>query len=222
MGQSIPKNSEFTENIVITPSARETAREHQSASGEKRLTPEEEWEMNKQAIKRYAKQGQWEEVLKNLVILSTKRKNNEVFQAIGQRVWVALKSDASVTDAVLALHQLLHTFGVKHEVAPHIAALAQLVSHHRTPDDPDAPLAQGQVQQMFAIVCEEVGVVGEEAFQKWVVENRLDDPEYVATVVFRALELMINDDWWIDRGALQKEMEVYNADQEKTAQEKTV
>ena len=203
-------NDDFPESIIVVPGAKAFMQEQQESKGSTRLTSQEEWEMNKQAVKRYSKEGNWAEVLKILTVLSTKQKSNEVFQALGQRVWVALKSEADVTDVVRALFLLLSTFGVRHEIAPHIAAVAQLVANHRTPDHPDRGLAQGQAQQMFSLVCDEVGIEGREAFDRWVVDNRLDDADFVVAVVFRALDLMVGEAWWIDREALQKELDEAN------------
>ncbi|MBF0583137.1 MAG: hypothetical protein HQL80_02745 [Magnetococcales bacterium] len=171
----------------------------------KRLSSEEEWRLNKAAVGRFSRNGQWKEALELLTALSKKQKSHEIYKALAMRVWIALKTDAAVTDVVLALFHLLNTLGPQHEVAGPIAALAHLMAKHRTPDHPDRALAQGQSQQMFSLVMDSVGIVGDDAFKKWVAQNRLDDPEYYVPIVLNCLEVMVGDEWWIDREALQRD-----------------
>ena len=170
----------------------------------KGLSVEEEWRLNKAAVARFSRNGHWREALDLLTNLSKKQKTHEIYKALAQRVWVALKSDVAGTDVVLALFHLLNTLGPKHEIAGPVAALAHLMAKHRTPDHPDQALAQAQAQQMFSLVLDAAGIVGEEAFGKWVAHNRLDDPSHYVPIVLNCLEIMVGDDWWIDKEMLQR------------------
>ena len=177
----------------------------EEAPSDRKASAEEEWRLNKAAIARYSKSGHWKEVLDLLTLLSKKQKTHEIYKALAQRVWVALKSAAPVTEVVLALYHLLNTLGPRHEIAGPIAALAHLMAKHRTPDHPDQALAQAQSQQMFALVLEAIGVVGDENFAQWVAKNHLDDPNHYIPIVLKGLEIMVGDDWWIDREKLQRD-----------------
>ena len=191
---------------LIIPAVEENegcAPEGEPAPSDRKISAEEEWRLNKAAIARYSRSGHWKEALDLLTILSKKQKNYEIYKALAQRVWVALKSNAPVTEVVLALYHLLNTLGPRHEIAGPIAALAHLMAKHRTPDHPDQALAQAQSQQMFALVMEVRGVVGDENFAQWVAENHLDDPNHYIPIVLKGLEIMVGDDWWIDREKLQ-------------------
>ena len=175
----------------------------QAGHESKKLSAQEEWCLNKAAITRYSRSGQWEEALKLLTILSKKHKTHEIYKALAQRVWVALKTDAPVIDVVLALFHLFNTLGPRHEIAGSVAALAHLMAKHRTPEHPDRDLARAQAQQMFTLVLDASGVVGTEAFDKWVAHHHLDDPNHYIPIVLNCLEVMVGDDWWIDRALLQ-------------------
>ncbi len=175
----------------------------EGGSSGRRLSAEEEWRLNKTAIARLARNGQWPEVMEILTALSKKQKTHEIYKALAQRVWVALKSEIPVPDVVMALFHLLNTLGPRHEIAGPIVALAHLMAKHRTPDHPDAALAQAQSQQMFSLVLDAVGIVGDEAFGKWVELHHLDDPNHYIPIVLRSLEIMVGDDWWFDRAALE-------------------
>ncbi len=166
-----------------------------------------DWDSEVAQVRRWAEEGNWEEAFKLLKTMSQRFKNTEIYKALAQRIWVALKTDTPAAECVLALFHLLNTLGPRHEVAGPIAALAHFMAKHRTPNHPDRDLALGQAQQMFHRVCEEKGIVGESAFQIWVKNSRLDDPNHYVPIVMHCLEIMVGDEWWFDRNLLQKELD---------------
>ena len=198
------QKSKSTSVIPIMVEKEGCAPEGDSPASSQRLSAEEEWRLNKAAVARFSRNGHWQETLELLTNLSKKQKTHEIYKALAQRVWVALKCDIAVTDVVLALFHLLNTLGPRHEIAGPVVALAHLMAKHRTPDHPDQALAQAQAQQMFSLVLDAAGIEGDEAFGKWVTDNRLDDPNHYVPIVLNGLEIMVGDDWWIDREALQK------------------
>ncbi len=171
------------------------------------VSPAEEWNEDRKALDQFSREGNWEEVLKILKRLSTKHRNKEIYKALAQRVWVGIKYQAPAIEVVQSLFHLLNTFGAKHELASNICALAHLMAKHRTPDHEDRDLAIGQSQQMFAIVCDAWKIIGEEAFQIWVKANHLDQPDHYLPPLMKGLEIMVGDEWWIDRDKLQAELE---------------
>lgn len=171
------------------------------------LSAAEEWNEDRKALHTFSHAGQWEEALKILKRLSTKHKNHEIYKALAQRIWVGLKTQTPAIEVVQSLFHLLNTLGARHEMAPIICALAHLLAKHRTPDHEDRDLAIGQSQQMFSIVCDSLNIVGEEAFQIWIKANRLNDPDHYLPMLLKGLEIMVGDEWWIDKDGLQKELE---------------
>ncbi|MEO5362527.1 MAG: hypothetical protein H7838_02715 [Magnetococcus sp. DMHC-8] len=203
---SHPPKEHLTTLLIPADSEKEgCAPEGETLAGQAKLTAAEEWQLNKAAIARFGRNGHWQEALALLTAMSKKQRSHEMYKALAQRVWVALKSDAPVPEVVLALYHLLNTLGPRHEIAGPIAALAHLMAKHRTPDHPDQALAQAQSQQMFALVLDAVGIVGDDAFGKWVTHNHLDDPNHYIPIVLHGLEIMVGDDWWFDRDALQRD-----------------
>ena len=206
-----PSIQDALSNInVVVQNSNDILSENGDDQEKQKKDPAEEWKLNKAAIRRFANDSNWPEALKLLKVLSTKHRNKEIYKALAQRVWICLKSDAPSPEVVLSLFHLLNTLGAKHEVAGPIVALAHLMAKKRTPDHKDSDLAMGQAQQMFNLVCETIGVVGEDAFKKWVETNKLDDPGYYVPIVMHCLDIMVGDDWWFDREKLQQEMEDAN------------
>ena len=198
-------------NVVMQGSPSPLSQEGENQKDNAKKDPKVEWNLNKAAVTRFAKDSNWPEALKTLKMLSTKHRNKEVYKALAMRVWICLKSDAPVDEVVLSLFHLLNTLSSKHEVAGPIAALAHLMAKNRTPEHEDRDLAMGQAQQMFNMICEHYKIVGEEAFHKWVAGNKLDNPNHYIPIVMNCLDIMVGDEWWFDREQLQNEMEAANA-----------
>lgn len=169
------------------------------------------WQEKRQELSGYNHARDWVGALTVLTELSTKKQYPDVRKALAQRIWVGLKSDAPAIHVVTALRELVMILGVKHELAGPLAALAHLMAKHRTPDHPDSELAMVQSQQLFHYICEPNGVKGEVAFNKWVEDNNLNNPDHYIPLVTAGLEIMVLDDWWIDRDALQQELIDSNA-----------
>ncbi|MBF0340034.1 MAG: hypothetical protein HQL95_03620 [Magnetococcales bacterium] len=185
----------------------QSAEPAQSADAPPTRTPSEEWNDDRIAMDQLSREGNWPEVLVILKRLSTKHKTTEIYKALAQRIWVGLKTQAPAIEVVQSLFHLLNTLGPRHDLAPAICALAHLLAKHRTPDHPDRDLAIGQSQQMFSLVCDTFNVIGEEAFHIWVEGKQLNDPDHYIPTILKGLEIMVGDDWWIDREALQKDLE---------------
>lgn len=205
MNNTVNKKNPFPEIAVM--GADGVIRPQEETPLGRKTSPKQELEESKLAIKSHCKNGEWDEVLKLLTKLSTKHRTHEMYKALAQRVWVALKSDAVSSDVVLSLFHLLNTLGPRHDVAGPVVALAHLMAKHRTPDHHESALAKAQAQQMFGLVLDDAGVKGDRAFGIWVAHHKLDDPNHYVPIVMNCLEIMVGDDWWIDRELLQKDMD---------------
>ncbi|MEO5376394.1 MAG: hypothetical protein H7832_01210 [Magnetococcus sp. DMHC-6] len=205
--QNSGSNSDDLNNNLLPKFSLEILPDAPAESASTRLSSEEQWRQDRQAVILFSQNGQWEEALNRLKTLSTKYRNHHLYSALAQRVWVALKWQVPASEAVLALFHLLNTLGAKHELAGPLAALAHLLAKHRTPNHPDRELALGQAQQMFSLICHHQLIESDEAFQAWVQENQLDQPDFYIPQIMNGLEVMVGEDWWIDREALQKSLE---------------
>ncbi|OSM02228.1 hypothetical protein MAIT1_02335 [Magnetofaba australis IT-1] len=174
---------------------------------------EEDWAINVNAVKQYSKARAWEECLNALTYLSTRENNPEAPRAMAQRVWLSLKCATPIGDVTLALTALQALLGAKHELSGNLASLANLLCQHRDERDPELPLAQHHAQLMLQAAGEAAGIDTTEAFNAWVAEHGLDDPDTFIPPIMTMLELMVGDDgWWVDRDAVQEELMAYNAD----------
>ncbi|MBF0587975.1 MAG: hypothetical protein HQL53_02480 [Magnetococcales bacterium] len=177
-------------------------------------TPEENWKMMVHSVRQYSKAGNWSDTLDVLVFLSNQEGNPESAKARAMTMWLALKTETPIAVLTSAAYKLVVNLGEKHPLCAPLASVANLMLQHRTPEDPDRPLAISHVQQMYMHVCPSALNEDRDGFDQWVKENQLDDPDVIIPQVMGLLEIMIGDDWWVDRDAVQAELDAYQAEQQ--------
>ncbi|MEO5364969.1 MAG: hypothetical protein H7831_01140 [Magnetococcus sp. WYHC-3] len=205
--------------LSIIPVTRETDQARESGQpGGRKLKREEDWELNVNALRRFSSAGDWKESLNILKYLSTKEWHPHVNKAMAQRLWLVLKGDFPVSEVVVAFYHLMIRFGSGHDMAGTIAASANLMAHHRTPEDPDRELAQMQAYRMLRDVADTRGIQGQQAFEDWQRNNGLDDPDVYLPRLLTMLDQVVDGHWWLDRDLLQADLERSNAQRQNTLQ----
>ena len=206
MTENISEKKQSLADIKVT-GLNEVA---EGTDGTNNRTPDEDWEFSLEKLERFNKSRDWNAALDLLIYLSKKDDHDKLHAAIGQASWLALKLETPIDIVVMSLYNMLLTLGNGHGAAKSVAALANMMTHHRTPDHPDRELAKAQAQQMLHYVSPETGHENQEGFDKWTKENRMDDPDFFVPVVMEVIDGLVRQDWWIDREAIQQELEEAN------------
>ena len=174
------------------------------------LSIEEDWNLHLNALKQQNRAKDWASCLKTLHYLANKDGHDDVYKAMGQAAWMAIKVEAPIDEVTMILYNVIVSLGARHGAAPAIAALANLMVTHREDGSNDWELAQAHAQQMLQFVSPDTPFKDQEEFSAWVHENRLDDPDYFVPIALEAIDGLVRGDWWIDREAIQAEMEEAN------------
>ncbi|MBF0622592.1 MAG: hypothetical protein HQL54_11765 [Magnetococcales bacterium] len=171
------------------------------------MTPEENWDLMVNSVRQFTRAKKWDEALDALVYLSNQDNNPLVFSARAQAAWLALKTPVPVSQVTQFLYKLMITLTATHPAAPAMASLANFMVNNRKDEDPDRPLAEFHVQQMYQHCLDDPnGEATTESFQKWVTENQLDQPDYFIPIVMEVLEELVGDSWWVDRATVEADM----------------
>lgn len=174
------------------------------------LSLEEDWELHMNALKQQNRAQDWASCLKTLYYLSNKDGHEDVYKAMGQAAWMAIKVAAPIDEVTVILYNVIVSLGAKHGAAAPLAALANLMVTHRQDDSNDWELARAHAQQMLQFVSPDEPFEDQAAFNAWVAEKNLDDPDHFVPIALEAIEGLVRGDWWIDREAIQAEMEEAN------------
>lgn len=180
-------------------------------------TVEEDWNVTRAALAEANEKRDWMEAFHLLTYLSNIDSHPEAYAAMAQRAWLALKVEIPSPDVALTLYNLLVSLGPRHAAAGAIASLANFLAHRRSAGDQARELAIAQAGHMLRYVAEVNNLEPGEPFQAWVKANHLDDPEHFVPMVFDVIEALARGKWWIDRDAVQEELENWSRTQKPPA-----
>nr|CRH07575.1 conserved protein of unknown function [Candidatus Magnetococcus massalia] len=163
---------------------------------------EESWRRLRQKVETCNSKRDWSGALDALIEMSNNDRHPEAFLARLQASWLVVKIPAPVTHVVIVLFNLLTALESGHPASGPLAALANLMALHRTPDHPERDLAQMQAQQMWDIAARNLGIQPGAPFETWANNHGLDNPDFFVPRIMGMLEQMEERPWWIDREAV--------------------
>ena len=158
--------------------------------------------MARQAFERYLAEQAWEGAAQACDILFLADQPDSL-AALGQGIWLAVTYPV---DPELSLALLQH---VVEETPPDAdgAAVAAVTAYYLVDlraRDPQREHLLLYANQMLATVARRhSGVDGQQAFDKWVEDMELNDPSLFLPRLRNVVDVLVQDDWWFDREALQ-------------------
>jgi hypothetical protein len=123
--------------------------------------------------------------------------------ALGMGLWLAVTYPV---DPELSVALLQH---VVEETPPDAdgAAVAAVTAHYlvdlRAQDPQREHLLLYTNQVLATVARRHSGVDGQEAFNRWMVDMELNDPAKFLPRLRNVVDVLVQDDWWFDRDALQ-------------------
>jgi hypothetical protein len=87
------------------------------------------------------------------------------------------------------------------------AATAAFLADLRAPEGPDRDRLVFFANQLLGRVARRHGqVADQEAFDQWVRRLELDEPDKFLVRLRNVVDVLVQDDWWIDRDAIQSQL----------------
>ena len=128
--------------------------------------------------------------------------------ALGQGIWLAVTYPV---DPELSIALLQH---VVEETPPDAdgAAVAAVTAYYlvdlRARDPQREHLLLYANQVLATVARRHSGVDGQQAFNKWIEDMELNDPALFLPRLRNVVDVLVQDDWWFDREALQAALPV--------------
>ncbi|MEH1968710.1 CHAT domain-containing protein [Nostoc sp.] len=161
-------------------------------------------ELNLQAIELFAQvkaYGQMATVLRYLGL--TDESNGLVYLA--QAIWLTLKIQAPLGDTIELIRALYDAVLQGDELKALLGTTAILFCKHQ---DEGYPQLEELQELSFKMILDAAGVQGietQQAFDTWLVQQRLNDPEYFLPRLNQCLEEIVGDGWLFDRSQFEVE-----------------
>ena len=165
------------------------------------------WDAAREAFDIYIGREAWEGAVQSCDILFT-ADQPESLPALGQGIWLAVTFPV---DPELTVAMLQH---VVDETPPDSdgAAVAATVAHYvvdlRAEGRSREDLMFYTNQLLATVARRHSDVVDQEAFSKWVKKLELDDPPKFLTRLRNVVDVLVQDEWWIDRDAIRAKLPV--------------
>ncbi len=128
--------------------------------------------------------------------------------ALGQGVWLAVTFPVTPDLTVEMLRHVVEETPDDADGAAIAAAVAHYVADLRTQGKERENLMFYTAQLLSAVARRHSGVEQQREFEAWIKRLELDQPEKFLVRLRNVVDVLVQDDWWIDREAIQAELPV--------------
>jgi len=161
----------------------------------------EAWQVGQQAFQFFASAEDWEgAVLACNVMFEAEQSDSLV--ALGNGVWLAVTFPIDPEISTVMLEHIVDETPTKSDGAAVAAAVAHYIVDLRA-KEPDRENLLFFTNQLLAKVARcHSKVENQTDFEAWVTQLELDSPDDFLGRLAQVLNVMVQDDWWVDRDAL--------------------
>ncbi len=162
---------------------------------------EEAWEHGREAFRRFAALEDWEAAVEACDVLFQTEQPSSL-SALGQGIWLSMTYPIDPELTVAMLEHVVEETPDDSDGAAVAAAAACYIVHLRSQGKQRENLTFYTNQLLGAVARRHSHVETQEAFDAWVERLELHDPERFLPRLRNVVDVLVQDDWWIDREAL--------------------
>ena len=166
------------------------------------------WDAAREAFDRYSAAQVWEGAVQACdVLFATDRP--ESLAALGQGIWLAVTFPIDPELSVAMLQHVIDETPQDSQGAAVAATAAHYISDLRMPEGKDRDNLLFYTNQMLATVARrQDNIQDQAAFDRWFRKLELNDPTRFLPRLRNIVDVLVQDNWWIDREALQAKLPV--------------
>jgi len=166
----------------------------------------EAWPVGRLAFDAFAAAADWERAADACDVLYQADQAGSL-AALGQGIWIGVTFPI---DPEISVHLLSHVVDDTPDDADGAAvaaATAAFLADLRAPEGPDRDRLVFFANQLLGRVARRHGqVADQDAFEQWVRRLELDEPDKFLVRLRNVVDVLVQDDWWIDRDAIQSQL----------------
>ena len=168
----------------------------------------EAWERSREAFDIYTTAAAWEGAVVACDILFL-ADQTESLAALGQGIWLAVTFPVDPELTVAMLQHVIDETPADSDGAAVAAATAHYVADMRAPAGPQRENLLFYTNQMLATVARRHSqVLGQQDFDRWFRKLELHDPALFLARLRNVVDVLVQDEWWIDRDALREKLPI--------------
>lgn len=169
---------------------------------------DEAWENAREAFDAYAQAARWEQAIECCDVLFAADRP-ESLAALGNGLWLAVTFPVDPELTVAMLQHVIDDTPPESDGAAVAATAAHYIAEMRAPEGKERDNLLFYTNQMLAAVARRHSDVhDQEAFERWFKKLELGDPARFLPRLRNVVDVLVQDDWWIDRAAIQTNLPV--------------
>jgi len=162
----------------------------------------EAWAAARKAFDLYLAEQAWEGAAQCCDILFLSEQEQSL-AALGQGIWLAVTYPVDPELSVALLQRVVEETPPDADGAAVAAVTAYYLVDLRARDPQREHLLLYANQVLATVARRHSGVDGQQAFNQWIEDMELSDPAQFLPRLRNVVDVLVQDDWWFDRAALQ-------------------
>ena len=163
----------------------------------------EAWPLAHSALMTFLNSEAWEQAADACDILY-QTGEDQALQALGQGIWLGVTFPIDPEISVHLLSHVIDDTPDDSDGAAVAAATACFLADLRAPEGPDRERLLFFAQQLLGKVARRHSQVESQAqFDFWIERLELNDPDKFLVRLRNVVDVLVQDDWWFDRDAVQ-------------------
>ncbi len=169
---------------------------------------QEAWDRAREAFDIYTAAEDWEGAVQASEILFL-ADQPESLPALGQGIWLAVTFPIDPELTVAMLQHVIDDTPPDSDGAAVAAIVAHYVVDMRAPEGKSRENLLFYTNQMLAATARRhSGVQSQQDFDRWFQKLELNDPALFLPRLRNVVDVLVQDEWWIDRDALREKLPV--------------
>lgn len=169
---------------------------------------DEAWEYGRQAFDLSVEAHDWERAIQACQNLFLTEKP-QALAALGNGIWLAVTFPVDPELTVLMLEYLVEDTPHDSDGAAVAAATAHYIADLRTTEQQRENLLFFTNQLLAKVARRHSNVETQEGFEAWFKRLELDSPEDFLGRLAQILNVIVQDEWWIDREAIRAQLPIH-------------
>jgi len=165
------------------------------------------WAAAREAFDLYLAEQAWEGAAQACDILFLADQPQSL-AALGQGIWLAVTYPVDPELSVALLQHVVEETPPDADGAAVAAVTAYYLADLRARDPQREHLLLYANQVLATVARRHSGVDGQQTFNKWIEDMELNDPALFLPRLRNVVDVLVQDDWWFDREALQAALPV--------------
>ncbi len=162
---------------------------------------DEAWKIVRPIFDLFVEAREWELAAESCDVLS-QTEHNDSLVALANGVWLAVTFPVDPQVSVSLLQYIIDDTPDDSDGAAVAAAVAKYIIDMRADEDTHNDLSFFATQMMGDVARRHSQIETQDQFDLWTKRMELDDPAKFLVRLRNVVDVMAQDDWWVDRDAL--------------------